>query len=76
MTDSQIQSGLGPSKENLKQRYELFQLMQKSHVRWMQETNDLTIRAMHGTLASLFTILMDQYEALLGKLAKDANTKK
>ena len=76
MTEDQLRSIQIPSKENLKQRYELFQLMQKSHVRWMQETNDLTMREMHGTLASLFTILMDQYEALLGKLAKDTDTKK
>ena len=58
----------GPSVANLLQRHELFKIMHNSHLRWMDETDDLNIKEMHRVLAEVFQTVMDQYEVLLGAL--------
>lgn len=68
MSNAQQCLVFGPSVANLLQRHELFKIMQNSHLRWMDETDDLNIKEMHHVLADLFQTVTDQYEVLLDAL--------
>jgi len=57
MSDAHFPLGVGPTIESLTQRHELFQLIQKSHLRWMNDTNDPNVRELHRTLADHFQVL-------------------
>ena len=58
----------GPTVESLTQRREMFQLMQGSHLRWMDETDDPNVKELHRSLADQLQALAEQYRALLNIL--------
>ena len=68
MSNAQQPLVFGPSVANLLQRHELFKIMHNSHLRWMDETDDLNIKEMHRVLADLLQTVMDQYAVLLNAL--------
>jgi hypothetical protein len=68
MSKPSLTPKLDTTIDDLTQRNELFQLIQDSHLQWMDETNDLKIKEMHRALANLFQTAMEQYEVLLDTL--------
>ena len=58
MTPPQVERELDSTVEKLTRRYDLFQLMRKSHLRWMNRTDDPQIKEIHRTLAALFKSIM------------------
>jgi len=65
MTHTRYQFRQSPSVEFLAQRHELLCIMQKSHLRWMDKTEDENIKEIHRTLANSFLTLIKQYDILL-----------
>jgi len=57
-----------PSAEFLAQRHELLCIMQKSHLRWMDDTDDENMKEIHRTLADSFSTLIEQYDVLLNAI--------
>jgi len=51
MTGPPIILKLGPMVEKLTQRSDLFQILRQSHLRWMNETDDLQIKEMHRSMS-------------------------
>jgi DNA-binding FadR family transcriptional regulator len=70
MSTSRLIRKPGPTAQELAQQNELFQLLQDSHLRWMEQESDDKIREMHLRLADVFQVLMEQYEALVKALQK------
>ena len=70
MSMSPITGKPGPTAQELAQQNELFQLLQDSHLRWMEQESDRKIKEMHLRLADLFQVLIEQYEALEKALQK------
>ena len=65
MTPYHFQPELYSMTEQLTRRYELFQVMRDSHLRWIKTTDDPQIKEIHRTIAALFVSLLEQYNALL-----------
>jgi hypothetical protein len=65
MMDSQTPLELSPTMEKLTQRYELFKVIQASHVRWMNKTSDPKVKEMHRAIVALFKDLLEQYKILM-----------
>jgi hypothetical protein len=70
MSDPYFPPLAGPTVESLTQRHQLFQIIQNSHLRWMDQTNDLNVRELHRALAEHFGVVVKQYEVLLDALQR------
>lgn len=63
--DTHAQLEPSPTMEKLIQRYELFKVIQASHVRWMNTTNDPKVMEMHRAIIATFEAFMEQYKTLM-----------
>jgi len=71
MTSHQFPPKKRPNLEILVQRQQLFLLILKSHLKWMNETSDPDIQEKHRVLATLFTSAREQYKTLIDALRSE-----
>ena len=58
----------GPSLETLFQRQQLFQLIQASHIKWIDQTDDEKIKEIHHTILGLLDDLIREYNDLFEEI--------
>ena len=59
---------LGPTLEKLVHRHDLLRIMQDSHVRWMDLTEDPHLKEIHQVLVDRLEAVLKQYNVLMDAL--------
>jgi hypothetical protein len=70
MQEPDLPSGRWPNVENLERRQDLLRLLIDSHLRWMHETQDQSMKRIHRALVSSLENVVEQYKILQEELQK------
>ena len=62
---------LGPTPENLTRRHDLLRIMQDSHVRWINLTEDPHLKEIHQVLVDRLEAVLEQYNVLMDVLQSE-----
>ena len=70
MREPILPSGRGPQVESLQRRQDLLRLLVDSHLHWMHETQDQSLKRMHRALIESLENVIEQFGVLLDEVRK------
>ena len=71
MTKPDLPPFPGPTLEKLTNRFDLLRMIQDSHVRWMDRTDDPQLKEIHQVLVDRLEAVLEQYNVLMDVLQSE-----